>query len=144
MSATPTRVPTCNLEARALEGAGLCQGLPRLQAYAGRGPLVPLTRDPAWLLTLEEGLGHHPYCLEAVEGTTTRGILPLAHVRSLLFGRFLVGLPYLNSGGVLADDDRTTGLLLDAAAALAGRLGVRYLELRHERAVEHPALTQRL
>ena len=31
--------------------------------------------------------------------------LPLAYVRSLLFGRFLVSLPYLNTNGVLADDD---------------------------------------
>jgi hypothetical protein len=45
-----------------------------------------------------------PYLLEATAEGKTRGVLPLAFVRSLLFGRFLVGLPYLNYGGVLAND----------------------------------------
>jgi FemAB-related protein (PEP-CTERM system-associated) len=85
-------------------------------------------------------MGHTPYCLEAVEGGQTRGVLPLAYVRSLLFGRFLASLPYLNSGGVLADNTDAAGALIDRAVALAGQFRVRYLELRHERAAAHPAL----
>src|SRR5205823_625987 len=96
------------------------------------------------LTVLERGLGHTPYSLEAVEGERTVGFLPLAYVRSVLFGKFLVSLPYLNSGGILADDDATARLLADRAARLGDELGVRYLELRHERPLEHPALTERL
>lgn len=112
----------------------------RLAAYAGRGDRVPLGRDPAWLLVLHRALGHEPHCLEAVEGDRTRGLLPLALVSGPLFGRFLVGLPYLNTGGILADDEPTAALLVDAAVALAARLGVRHLELRHERPTPHPSL----
>ncbi len=72
------------------------------------------------------------------------GLLPLAYVRSLLFGRFLVGLPYLNVGGVLADSNEVAQALVEEAAQLADRLNVRYLELRHETPVEHPRLTERL
>src|SRR5690606_3342426 len=67
-------------------------------------------------------------------------LLPLAFVRGPLFGRFLVGLPYLNYGGVLADDDAAARSLIDRAVGLADGLGARQLELRHEGAVEHPRL----
>jgi FemAB-related protein (PEP-CTERM system-associated) len=121
---------------------GAC--LPRLEAYVARGKEVPLSRHPAWLHVLRDGLRQTPYCLEAVENGTTYGFLPLAYVRSLLFGRFLVSLPYLNYGGPVADNDAVASQLIDRAAALAETLQVRYLELRNERPVEHQALNARL
>src|SRR5262245_34531460 len=126
------------------QGHSLSQHLSRLEAFVARGGQVPLSRHPAWLKVLERGLGHTPYCLEAVEGGRTCGLLSLAFVHSYLFGRFLVSLPYLNVSGVVAEDDLTARLLIDRAAQLAEQLKVRYLELRHERPVEHPALTERM
>jgi FemAB-related protein (PEP-CTERM system-associated) len=119
----------------------LDQYLPRWTAYIQRGERVALSRHPGWLRILEKGLGHRPYCLEAMRGDNTCGLLPLAEIKSLLFGRFLVALPYLNSGGVSADDDISRRMLIEAGAKLADQLGVRYLELRHEQALEHTALT---
>jgi FemAB-related protein (PEP-CTERM system-associated) len=78
--------------------------------------------------------------LEVVAANQTRGLLPLAFVRSLLFGRFLVSLPYLNYGGVLADDDTSAAQLVTAAAALADRLDVRFLEVRNELPIPHQLL----
>jgi FemAB-related protein (PEP-CTERM system-associated) len=104
------------------------------------GPLMELSRHPAWLIVLASSLRHAPYCLEALDGERTCGFLALAEVRSLLFGRFLVSLPYLNYGGPIADDEASAKLLIDHAVALADSLGVRYLELRHELATAHPAL----
>ncbi len=101
---------------------------------------LALSRHPGWLLALQHGLKHVPYCLEAREGEKTRGLLPLAYVRSLLFGRFLVSLPYLNTGGVLTHDPAVGTLLIDRAVQLADELKVRYLELRHEQPIDHPAL----
>src|SRR5262249_19335424 len=103
-------------------------------------PRRPLSLDPGWLTVLQRGLRHTPYLLEARSGDTTCGLLPLAYVRSLLFGRYLVGLPYLNYGGVLADDDRICGQLIERAIRLADELNVRHLELRHEELRAHPAL----
>jgi FemAB-related protein (PEP-CTERM system-associated) len=105
---------------------------------------LPLSRHPGWLLALRDGLKHIPYCLEAREGQTSRGLLTLAFVHSLLFGRFLVSLPYLNTGGVLADDLAIPNLLIDRAIRLADELIVRYLELRHEQPIIHPALTAQM
>jgi FemAB-related protein (PEP-CTERM system-associated) len=129
---------------RLLHGKELTRRLPELEAHALRGPAVPLSRHPRWLTVLEQGLRHVPYMLEAIDGERTTGLLPLAFVHSFLFGRFLVSLPYLNSNGVLADDEATRRQLIDEAVLLADRLKVRHLELRHEQPVEHAALTGRL
>jgi FemAB-related protein (PEP-CTERM system-associated) len=136
--------PASTLEIRTFEGSALARHLPRLEAYVARAGHIPLSRHPAWLVVLERGLRHIPYCLEAVEGETTRGFLPLAYVRSHLFGRYLVSLPYLNYGGPLAADAIAASALIDRAVELADRLGVRHLELRHERAFDHPALVQQM
>jgi FemAB-related protein (PEP-CTERM system-associated) len=95
---------------------------------------------PAWLTILQQGLGHRIYLLEAHDGERLVGRLPLALVSSRLFGRFLVSLPYLNCGGVAAEDQATACKLIDQAVQLADELDVRYLELRHEQPIAHPAL----
>ena len=109
-------------------------------APAGR---VALSYDSRWLLALRDGLDHVPYAFEAVRSDKVVGLLPLCFLKSRLFGRFLVGLPYLNYGGVQADDVDVAAALVDAAVELASRLNVRYLELRHERELAHAALTEK-
>jgi FemAB-related protein (PEP-CTERM system-associated) len=118
-----------------------CQ--PRLEAFVARAGQVPLSRHPSWLAVLARGLDHTPHCLVLEEGHEVRGLLPLVHVQSALFGRFLVSLPYLNYGGPVAEDDDAARLLVDRAVGLADELGVRHLELRNSVAVDHPALTMR-
>jgi FemAB-related protein (PEP-CTERM system-associated) len=139
----PQQPAADRIEIQVHESAGIDRHLPRWNAYVNRAERVALSRDLGWLRVLEQGLGHTPYCLEAVRGDSTCGLLPLAAVRSLLFGKFLVSLPYLNAAGVIADDDVSRAMLIDAAAKLAAELRVRYLELRHEQEIVHPALTHR-
>ncbi len=122
----------------------LAAQLPRWEAFLLRSPPVLLSRHPAWLMVLQRGLGHEPLCLEASESGETRGLLPLAYLRSLLFGRFLVSLPYVNYGGVVADDPAIARTLIDRAIQRADDRGVRYMELRHEQTfIDHPALVLR-
>jgi FemAB-related protein (PEP-CTERM system-associated) len=143
MSVLPTLPVSSRTEVRLHEGPAVEKAIPRLEAYLLRdGPLLELSRHPGWLSVLARGLRHSPYCLEAVEGGLTRGFLALAYVRSLLFGRYLVSLPYLNYGGVHADGDDVARLLIDRAVELADRLAVRRLELRHEHPIAHPRLGQ--
>lgn len=123
------------------DSGSLHRNLDRLESYVVRGGTVPLSRHPAWPLILRRGLGHRPYVLEAVDQESRcRGWLPLSYVRSVLFGRFLVSLPYLNYGGILADDATVAHQLIDRAVELAGSLDVKYLELRHVRPIEHREL----
>ena len=120
--------------------------LDRWAQYTAEFGALPLSRHPVWLTVLHRGLGHMPFCLEAMAGGQTRGLLPLAYLRSLLFGRFLVGLPYVNYGGVLADSPEVARQLVSRAVRLADELDVRYLELRGEPAdlVEHAALVPQM
>ena len=130
------------VEIRRFEGMELAAQIARLESYVALREPLPLSYHPAWLTVLQKGLHHIPYCLEAVENGKTRGFLPLAYVRSLLFGRFLVSLPYLNYGGMIADDGTIAARLLDSAVELAEQLDVRYLELRHQSAIANPLLSE--
>jgi FemAB-related protein (PEP-CTERM system-associated) len=59
------------------------------------------------------------------------GVLPLVLISSWLFGRFLVSLPFVNYGGVIADDVAVRDALLLEASSRAAGLGAQYIELRH-------------
>jgi serine/alanine adding enzyme len=85
----------------------------------------------AWRGIFERAFGHRTrYLLASRDGTTT-GVLPLVSFRSVLFGRFLVSLPFVNYGGVLATDDRAANALVARAASLARQERARHVELRH-------------
>lgn len=122
-------------------GASLRTRLPALTDFAMAGETVALSRHPAWLNVLQRGLQHEVFAVEATgpDGRTC-GLLPLAFVSSLLFGRFLVSLPYLNSNGVIADCPDVQTLLIQKAVELSDELNVRHLELRHEAPIAHPQL----
>ena len=128
---------------RLLDREALSDQSDRLEQYVARSGQVPLSYHPAWLSVFADGLGHVPYCLEAVQGEETRGLLPLAFVQSILFGKYLAGLPYLNMGEARADDPGIARELIDASVRLADQLAVKHLELRHERAIDHPKLETR-
>jgi serine/alanine adding enzyme len=83
-----------------------------------------------WRHVLAEGLGHESMRL-AVRGTSgeTLGVLPLARVRSRLFGDYLLSMPFLSYGGPLGGGVARRALV-EAAVAEARRLGVDLLELR--------------
>ncbi len=120
--------------------ARLQERLPALTALAMRGESAPLSRHPAWLNVLRSGLKQEVFAIEARHHGETCGFLPLAFVNTMLFGRFLVSLPYLNSNGVMAESADVQSALIDRAVELAEELGAHHLELRHEIPLNHPAL----
>lgn len=99
--------------------------------------------DPAWLDALRDGMGHRPLALVHRNAGEIDAYLPLAWVRSRLFGRFLVSLPYLNRAGVVAKRPASATALIDHAHRLAEEGRAHYLELRHEaQGIEHTKLTE--
>ena len=95
---------------------------------------------PAWINGVSEGLSHRALLVRACRDGEVAGVLPLVLVKGPIFGRFLVSLPYVNTGGVWARDDQTAQALIDRACELADQFDVKYLELRHERPVQHERL----
>ncbi len=61
------------------------------------------------------------------------GILPLFSVKSFLFGKFLVSLPFAAYGGILADHETISNQLLDKAKQITKAEGLEYLELRNRK-----------
>lgn len=85
----------------------------------------------AWRSVLERAFGHRTHYLWAVRGDIVEGVLPLAEVRSLLFGHLLISTPFCVYGGIVARSPQAQRALEDAACALASDLGVDYLEMRN-------------
>lgn len=85
-----------------------------------------------WKKVVEESFGHRG-CYMAARDTDgrIRGILPLIHMKSLLFGNFLVSLPYFNYGGLLCDSSEAADALIAASREEMIRQGSRHVELRH-------------
>lgn len=88
-----------------------------------------------WRQVFERVFGHECLYLEArdSEGRLT-GILPLVRVRSLLFGHYLVSVPFLNYGGPLGTDAAIQALAAWAADR-AREDNAKLLELRSRRAL---------
>ena len=84
----------------------------------------------AWRDIMTDVLGHETHYLTAHGGDgSLTGVLPLVHVRSRLFGTYLMSMPFLNYGGPLGDEGARLSLCADALT-LARRLDVDLLEVR--------------
>ena len=90
-----------------------------------------------WRDVLHAVFGHRGHFLLAERDGAVCGVLPLAEVKSLLFGHALVSTPFCVYGGIVADDDPAHAALELAACELAQRLGVDHLEMRNRRR-RHP------
>jgi serine/alanine adding enzyme len=103
----------------------------RWQEYIHGHPLSTNYHRWAWKHVIENSFGWPTYYWLAEENGKVQGILPLVWQRSRLFGSFLTSLPFLNAGGILADNGAAEQALLEEAVRLAKKVGARYLELRH-------------
>ena len=88
----------------------------------------------AWRNIIWRSLKHCPRYLIARRQGEVTGILPLFDVSSRLFGRSLISVPFLNGGGILANDDATAASLLRHTHDLVREGGYRFAELRHRSA----------
>lgn len=59
------------------------------------------------------------------------GVLPLIHLKNVIFGNHLISLPYLDVGGILSSSRAAEERLLAEAIKLGGELGATRIELRH-------------
>jgi serine/alanine adding enzyme len=71
------------------------------------------------------------YLLSEDENGKINGILPMVHTKSLLFGNYMVSLPYFNYGGICSDRQEIRDQLLKEAIDIARRENVDHIELRH-------------
>jgi FemAB-related protein (PEP-CTERM system-associated) len=91
-----------------------------------------------WQDVLARAFGHRTHYLLAERNGEICGVLPLAQVRSLLFGNALVSTPFCVYGGIVAADEVARGALERSACELARQLDVDHLEMR-DRQRRHPS-----
>ncbi len=83
-----------------------------------------------WKRVIERAFRHPTHFLLAERDGRIEGVLPLAEIRSRLFGHSLISLPFCVYGGIAAASAEARALLDAHAVQLAQRLGVGHLEYR--------------
>jgi len=83
-----------------------------------------------WRRVIERAFGHPTHYLIAERSGIVSGVLPLTHVKSLLFGSSLISNAFAVRGGPIASDDDSLQALEGEAVRLMEALGVPVLEFR--------------
>jgi FemAB-related protein (PEP-CTERM system-associated) len=99
-------------------------------AYVAQCPTAGLYHRRGWARVIEESYGHAPVYLWARDESGVWGVLPLVLFRGALGGRSLVSLPFLDEGGLCADNEAARTALWAAAGEVARRERAGVIELR--------------
>jgi FemAB-related protein (PEP-CTERM system-associated) len=116
---------------------GDAASIARWDAFVQDCPEATFFHRAGWQSILERELRHRTYYLYAERGGAIEGVLPLAHVKSALFGNALSSLPFAAYGGPAARSEEAAQALEAQADAIARELGVGHLEFRNCRR-RHP------
>jgi len=103
----------------------------RWDAFVRACPSATFFHLSAWRALIEQHQGHDTYFLLAERDGEIVGVLPLAEVRSRLFGHSLASLPFCVYGGIASEDPDAVAALEVEAERIALRLGVAHLEYRN-------------
>jgi FemAB-related protein (PEP-CTERM system-associated) len=93
-------------------------------------PEATFFHHTGWQRVIEQSFGHRTWFYLAERNGQIEGVLPLAQIKSRLFGHALIGLPFCVYGGVAAVTDAARSALDAEALALAQQLKAGHLEYR--------------
>ncbi len=105
----------------------------RWDAFVGSAPEATFFHRAGWQRVIERSFGHRTFYLYAERDGVIAGVLPLVHMKSILFGKALVSVAFAVYGGPVAADTAALEALDRHATDLADRLGVDHLEYRSRR-----------
>jgi FemAB-related protein (PEP-CTERM system-associated) len=103
----------------------------RWDAFVERCPQATFFHRAGWQHVLRAAFGHRTWFYYVERDGVIEGVLPLAEVRSRMFGHWLGALPFCVYGGIAADTDEARAMLDQAAHVLACELRVGHLEYRN-------------
>jgi len=110
----------------------------RWNRYVERSEAASCYHHASWKTVVERSFGCPTYyLLSEDENKNVNGILPLAHVKSRLFGSFLVSLPYFDYVGICTEDTDVYQQLLQEAIRIARGEGAEHIELREARLLDN-------
>jgi FemAB-related protein (PEP-CTERM system-associated) len=85
----------------------------------------------AWSDMVRRTIGHSPFYLVARDCGRVRGVLPLMHIRSRLFGNRMISQAFSSYGGPLADCSEAHDVLFNRAVEIAAQLNCESIEFRN-------------
>ena len=100
------------------------------KGYVEKSISATFAHQIEWKDILEKSFKHKPLYLLGLENNQIAGILPLFYYSSILFGKFLISLPWLDYGGVCANSIEIQQKLIDKAIKIAKQKNCKFLELR--------------
>lgn len=103
----------------------------RWDEFVTRCPKATFFHLSGWKDIIEGVFHHRAHYLVAQRGDMIVGVLPLAQMRSVVFGHALVSLPFCVYGGCAATEPEALAKLHTHAVKLAERLNADHLELRN-------------
>lgn len=103
----------------------------RWDAFVRACPAATFFHRAGWQRVIDQVFRHRTHFLYAERAGVIEAVLPLAQVKSVLFGNSLVSLPFAVYGGVAASNPEAADLLEVEAQQTARRLAVDHLELRN-------------
>lgn len=102
----------------------------RWDAFVRACPEATFFHLSGWQKVIEASFGIKTWFYYVEQDGQIQGVLPLAQIKSRLFGHSLGAMPFCVYGGVAAVDEDARRLLDDAADKLARELKVGHLEYR--------------
>ena len=84
-----------------------------------------------WRNVVKKTYKHKPIYLVAKENGELKGVLPLFLMKSMIFGKKLVSVPFAPYGGACADDGIAEKMLIEEAIRVVEEFDADYLELRY-------------
>lgn len=101
--------------------------------YIKSSPQASIAHQIGFRKVIKEGLGNSPIYLMVRENDRISGVLPLFLVRTWWNVTYLISVPWLDYGGICADNLDSEALLLEKAQQIAEREKAVFIELRSER-----------
>jgi FemAB-related protein (PEP-CTERM system-associated) len=106
------------------------QDTARWDAFVRACPDATFFHLSGWQKVIEQSFGIKTWFYYVEQDGQIQGVLPLAEIKSRLFGHSLGAMPFCVYGGPAAINDAARPLLDQAAHELAQKLGVGHLEYR--------------
>lgn len=106
-------------------------GAEEWDAFVASMPDASHYHRAGWARVFADSFGRKPLYRLVRRNGEIEGVLPIVQFASPLFGRFLVSVPFMNRGGVLARTPEARDALVDEAGALVRATRSSFCELRH-------------
>lgn len=116
----------------------LCNDQDSWNEYLASNPNANFYQRFEWKAINETSFGHRTLYLSANRNSKIVGVLPMVLIKSALFGRILSSMPFVNFGGLIANDPEIEHLLLKRASNLTRETNADFLEIRSLKPVSEP------